>query len=294
MADREYMRRLVDAVLGPERNALPGSAPGRALRYDSPGVCRAALVLLCPHAELAHTKAGLGPCPHAHHDPALRAELEALVASGCRDAQRRRAQWEAEAAKELARHVRDLDGRIERTRARTAARLGVPPAPGEAPPAAVDVCDTCGAVLPADDARRAEAHFGGRQHGGWTRVRQAVADAERRLGREALWARARGDHYSGHYSRDRRSSADYSRAQSDSHGRGYGQGREGGRQYGRDYDSYGQRRYGGRSRSPEGRGPGDRHARERSTERWTPAPPPPRPLMRAPHESEEEEGEIVE
>jgi hypothetical protein len=41
----------------------------------------------------------------------------------------------------------------------------------------MEVCQTCGAFLIVGDAlKRIESHFEGRQHTGWARVRQALAD----------------------------------------------------------------------------------------------------------------------
>ncbi len=41
----------------------------------------------------------------------------------------------------------------------------------------MDVCPTCGALLVVNDAqKRVEAHFEGRQHSGWARIRNALAE----------------------------------------------------------------------------------------------------------------------
>ena len=45
----------------------------------------------------------------------------------------------------------------------------------------MEVCQTCGAFLIIGDAvRRIEAHFEGKQHNGWARIREALADLKRK------------------------------------------------------------------------------------------------------------------
>lgn len=47
----------------------------------------------------------------------------------------------------------------------------------------MEVCQTCGAFLIIGDAqKRIEAHFEGKQHNGWARIREALADLKRKLG----------------------------------------------------------------------------------------------------------------
>lgn len=46
----------------------------------------------------------------------------------------------------------------------------------------MEVCPTCGAFLIVGDAqKRIEAHFEGRQHNGWARVRETLADLKRKV-----------------------------------------------------------------------------------------------------------------
>lgn len=57
----------------------------------------------------------------------------------------------------------------------------------------MEVCQTCGAFLIIGDAqKRIEAHFEGRQHNGWARIREALAELQRKFsnGRNG-WSRDR-------------------------------------------------------------------------------------------------------
>lgn len=62
----------------------------------------------------------------------------------------------------------------------------------------MEVCQTCGAFLIVGDAlKRIESHFEGRQHTGWARVRQAIADytAKGHGGRYGGGGGRRDEHY---------------------------------------------------------------------------------------------------
>lgn len=61
----------------------------------------------------------------------------------------------------------------------------------------MEVCQTCGAFLIIGDAlKRIEAHFEGRQHNGWARIREALADLKEKY--------SSGSGIGGHGARDKR------------------------------------------------------------------------------------------
>uniref|UniRef100_A0A158P8B2 Luc7-like protein 3 n=1 Tax=Angiostrongylus cantonensis TaxID=6313 RepID=A0A158P8B2_ANGCA len=66
----DYMAQMLNELMGPQRNALPGE--GSAIDFDHPDVCRDFLVGFCLAEAFRNTKNDLGFCPHPIHDEALK------------------------------------------------------------------------------------------------------------------------------------------------------------------------------------------------------------------------------
>ena len=71
----DYARRMLDELLGPDRN-LSASSKGGGIHYDHPDVCKMYLTSFCPYQLLANTKSAYGNCPHRYHEEHIRREFE--------------------------------------------------------------------------------------------------------------------------------------------------------------------------------------------------------------------------
>ncbi|KJH53031.1 hypothetical protein DICVIV_00716 [Dictyocaulus viviparus] len=79
----DYMAQLLNELMGPQRNSLPGERDvlllmrkellkGGAIDFDHPDVCRDFLVGFCLAEAFRNTKNDLGFCPYPIHDEALK------------------------------------------------------------------------------------------------------------------------------------------------------------------------------------------------------------------------------
>lgn len=245
----ELARKILDELMGADRNKLPSERNGTAgVHYSDPLVCRYHLVDFCPHLQFLNTKSDIGPCPKKYHEDALRDKF-------LREGQREVEAYEREFLDYLEKLVADLERRLRRGRDRLEVRpndpsvganpendaneerrtlldlqikeslariekLGEEGRIGEAQELSLQVenmrleverikaleaenplyrlekrmelCPTCGAFLIVGDApKRIEAHYEGRQHNGWARVRQALLDYRKKYPDQRRSARSR-------------------------------------------------------------------------------------------------------
>lgn len=233
MADREYMRKLIDEVLGADRNKLPDQFGEFGIKFTDNSVCKYYLVGFCPYLQFQNTKSDIGSCPKKYHEERLKDRF-------LEEGESHRAQYEHEFMDFLERLVNDLERRLRRGRDRLDHKPSDPTAtfnpvndeveerrtildlqvkellarietcgeegriqeaqilmqevdkckieldklrqqeaenPSYRLEKKMEVCPTCGAFLIIGDAqKRIESHFEGRQHNGWARIRETLAD----------------------------------------------------------------------------------------------------------------------
>lgn len=76
----ELARKILDQLMGADRNKLPSERHSRTIPYSHPDVCRYYLVDFCPHLQFMNTKSDIGACPKKWHEPGMR-EIFAKEAS---------------------------------------------------------------------------------------------------------------------------------------------------------------------------------------------------------------------
>lgn len=105
-------RRLLDELMGPDRNKPLGLQGQSSVRYTQAEVCKYYLVGFCPYELFLNTKSDIGPCPWRIHDPIIKEEFERIGAPGHREAYERQFHdkcWEL---------LRDLERRLKRGKER--------------------------------------------------------------------------------------------------------------------------------------------------------------------------------
>ena len=247
----ELARKLLDELMGPDRNLLPSErASFRRISFTDADVCRYYMVDFCPHLQFLNTKSDIGPCPHRYHEESIREKF-------LREGQAYREAYERQFLDYLERLVGDLERRLRRQRERldNSRLAGADPAfhspecdaleeritlmelqikdalkrieflaeSGEIQEAQslslqvdawrgeiertkltqseqpafrlekrMEICETCGALLlTGETGKRLDAHFEGRQHSGWARLRKALEDYRRKYSTRHVPDRAR-------------------------------------------------------------------------------------------------------
>ena len=117
----ELARKILDELMGAERNKMAHERGGFGVRFSDAQVCKHALVGACPYELFANTKSDIGACPCRHHDPGLRAAFEQSSAGAAQ-----RAQYEREYLALLEQLVADLERKMRRGKDRISTRLDDP------------------------------------------------------------------------------------------------------------------------------------------------------------------------
>ena len=115
----DFARKILDELMGPDRNKLPSERGASGVRYSDQGVCRHYLVDFCPHLQFLNTKSDIGPCPRKYHEELLR---EKFLKEGQRDKE----SYEREFLDYLEQLVGDLEKRLRRGRERLEVRVDDP------------------------------------------------------------------------------------------------------------------------------------------------------------------------
>ena len=68
----DLARKILDELMGPDRNKLPSERGASGIKYSDYNVCRHYLVDFCPHLQFLNTKSDIGPCPKKYHEELLR------------------------------------------------------------------------------------------------------------------------------------------------------------------------------------------------------------------------------
>jgi len=234
MSDREFARKLLDELLGPDRNKLSDQGGGFGINFEDEAVCRYFLVGFCPYQQFLNTKSDLGACSKRYHDERMRERFQSEADSRMKET------FEREFLQLLDKLVSDLERKLRRGKDRLDIKSNDPMAalnpandefeekrtlldleikeklarveklgeegliteaqqlmadverakmdlerlrqqeaenPSYRLEKRMEVCQTCGAFLIIGDAqKRIEAHFEGRQHNGWARIRQTLEE----------------------------------------------------------------------------------------------------------------------
>ncbi|PJF19423.1 putative Ras-like protein Rab-18 [Paramicrosporidium saccamoebae] len=231
MADREFMRKMLDEIMGPERNKLPDQSGDFGVKFNDPNVRQLGnIALLYRCASITWWG--------SYHEDKLKDQFLAV-------GERYREEYERDFMDFLERLVNDLERKLRRGKDRLDVKPNDPTAalnpandefeekrtlldlqvkellskmeaagedgriqeaqelmmelekykaelerlrqieaenPSYRLEKRMEVCPTCGAFLIVGDAqKRIEAHFEGRQHNGWARVRETLADLKRKV-----------------------------------------------------------------------------------------------------------------
>lgn len=105
-------RRLLDELMGPDRNKPLWLQGQSSVRYTQAEVCKYYLIGFCPHELFLNTKSDIGQCPWRIHDPMIKEEFEQKGEPAHREAYERQFHekcWEL---------VRDLERKLKRGKER--------------------------------------------------------------------------------------------------------------------------------------------------------------------------------
>lgn len=69
-------RKLLNELMGPDRNKPLGTQGQSAIRYTQREVCKHFLVDFCPYEAFLNTKSDIGPCPCRVHDARVKEEFQ--------------------------------------------------------------------------------------------------------------------------------------------------------------------------------------------------------------------------
>jgi hypothetical protein len=69
-------RKLLDELMGPDRNKPLQMQGQSSIRYTQPDVCKYSLIDFCPFELFLNTKSDIGQCPFRIHDPMIKEEFE--------------------------------------------------------------------------------------------------------------------------------------------------------------------------------------------------------------------------
>ena len=69
-------RKLLDELMGPDRNKPLWLQGQSSIRYTQPDVCKYYLIDFCPFELFLNTKSDIGQCPFRIHDPMIKEEFE--------------------------------------------------------------------------------------------------------------------------------------------------------------------------------------------------------------------------
>jgi len=64
----DYQRKLLDELMGADRNRTPNDKPQQRMHWSDESVCKHYLVKFCPNELFVNTKADLGPCSKIHDE----------------------------------------------------------------------------------------------------------------------------------------------------------------------------------------------------------------------------------
>jgi len=117
----ELARKILDELMGPDRNKMSHEKGSFGVRFYDPQVCKHALVGVCPYEVFLNTKSDIGACPCRYHDQSLK---EAFEQSG--SATEYREQYERDYLAFLEQLVSDLERKMKRGKDRITTRLDGP------------------------------------------------------------------------------------------------------------------------------------------------------------------------
>lgn len=117
MSDREYMRKFLNEVLGPERNrTLEEISKDIKIDWKSKwreeGCCKNFLVGFCPYLQFQNTKSDIGSCKSRSHDELVRDKFLSLASKEEKD------EYEELFYKLLSKLISDFERRLRRSKDR--------------------------------------------------------------------------------------------------------------------------------------------------------------------------------